>query len=108
MRRSSIVNYLSLFPGTAVLEERERWVSEVFVVEEGLNRVTLTAPVINQAALIAFMTAGEGKAAVLREVLEGTPDPHRVPARLIRPADGALLWLVDRAAARLLSPVKAG
>jgi 6-phosphogluconolactonase len=92
----------SLFPGTSVLDEQKRWAAEVYVAEEGLHRVTLAAPVINQAALIAFMAAGEGKAAVLREVLEGTPDPHRIPARLIRPADGELLWLVDRAAARLL------
>jgi len=92
----------SLFPGTAVLEERQRWVAEVYVAEERLHRVTLTAPAINQAALVAFLAAGERKAEVLREVLEGTPDPHRIPARLISPADGKLLWLVDRAAARLL------
>lgn len=92
----------SLFPGAAVLEERQRWVAEVNVAEEGLYRVTLTAPVINQAALVAFLAAGEGKAAVLKEVLEGTADPRILPARLIRPADGKLLWLVDRAATRLL------
>jgi 6-phosphogluconolactonase len=47
--------------------------------------------------------AGEGKAEILREVLEGSPDPLRVPARLIRPVEGKLVWLVDRMAARLLS-----
>lgn len=92
----------SLFPGTAALEERERWVAEVYVAEEGLQRVTLTAPAINQAALVAFLAAGEGKAAVLREVLEGNTDLRLLPARLIRPAHGKILWLVDRAAARLL------
>ncbi len=76
----------SLFPGTTVLEERERWVAEVYVTEEGLHRVTLTTPVINQAALVAFLATGEGKAEVLREVLEGNTDPCLLPARLIRPA----------------------
>jgi 6-phosphogluconolactonase len=98
----------SLFPGTAVLEEQERWVAEVHVAEEGLHRVTLTAPAINQAALVAFLAAGEEKAAVLREALEGNTDPRLLPARLIRPVNGELLWLVDRAAARLLGRVAAG
>jgi 6-phosphogluconolactonase len=92
----------TLFPGASALEERERWVAEVYVAEEGLHRVTLTAPAINQAALVAFLVTGGGKADVLREVLEGTTDPRRIPARLIRPVQGELLWLVDREAARLL------
>ena len=92
----------SLFPGTAALDERQRWAVEVYVAEEGLHRVTLTASVINQSTLVVFLVAGEGKAAVLREVLEGKPDPHLLPARLINPESGELLWLVDRAAARLL------
>lgn len=92
----------SLFPGTPVLDERKRWSGEVYVAEDRLHRVTLTAPVINRAALVAFLVTGEGKAAVLKEVLEGSADPHRLPARLISPGDGELLWLVDRAAARLL------
>jgi 6-phosphogluconolactonase len=91
----------SLFPWTAVVDELKKWVSEVYVEEDDLYRVTLTAPVINQAELIIFLVSGSGKAAILRDVLERSPDPHSVPARLIKP-DGRLLWLVDRSAARLL------
>lgn len=89
----------SLFPGTDVLAERERWAREVFVAEQGLFRVTLTVPVINNAATAAFVVSGEGKAQVLREVLEGTVYPFRLPARLIKPLQGRLVWMVDRAAA---------
>jgi hypothetical protein len=32
-------------------------------------------------------------------VLRGERDPARLPSQLIRPADGTLEWLVDRAAA---------
>ena len=92
----------SLFPGTAALKERERWVAEVYLAEEGLHRITLTAPAINQAALAAFLVSGGGKAAMLREVMEGRADPFLIPARLIRPVQGELLWLVDREAAGLL------
>jgi len=53
----------SLFPGSAVLEEGERWAVAVHLAEAGLSRVTLTAPLINQAAMVAFLVAGGAKAA---------------------------------------------
>jgi 6-phosphogluconolactonase len=93
----------SLFPGTPVLEERERWVAEVYVAEQDLYRVTLTAPLINQAAVVAFLVSGDAKARILQEVIEGPLDPHRLPAQLIRPTGGDLLWLVDQKACTLVS-----
>ncbi len=92
----------SLFPYTSVLEEQQRWVDEVFVADEGLHRLTLTAAAINQAALVVFLVSGSGKALILRNVLREAQDPRSIPARLIKPVDGRLLWLVDRDAARLL------
>jgi 6-phosphogluconolactonase len=92
----------SLFPGTSVLEEQQRWVGEVYVAEEGLHRLTLTAVAINQAALVVFLVSGADKASILRHVLKEAQDPRSIPAQLIKPVDGGLLWLVDRDAARLL------
>lgn len=92
----------SLFPGTPVLEEQQRWVAEVHVAEEGLHRLTLTSVAINQAAQIVFLVSGYGKATILREVLEGAENSPSLPARLIAPSEGGLLWLVDRDAARYL------
>lgn len=92
----------SLFPGTAVLQEQRRWVAEVHVTEEGPDRLTLTAATINHAAQVVFLVSGYKKAAVLRDVLEGTQEPSVLPARLIAPKDGGLLWLVDGEAAGLL------
>lgn len=92
----------SLFPGTPVLEEQQRWVAEVHVSEERLHRLTLTAAAINQAAQVIFLVSGYGKATILREVLEEPQNSRSLPAQLIAPAEGGLLWLVDRDAARLL------
>ncbi|HEX9079326.1 MAG TPA: 6-phosphogluconolactonase [Desulfuromonadaceae bacterium] len=92
----------SIFPGTAAVTEHERWVMEVYVAEEELYRITLTAPVINRAALVAFIVAGAEKAPVLKETLDGEMDPGRIPAQLISPENGTLIWLVDRDAASLL------
>ena len=92
----------SLFPHTEALRETRRWVVRNYVPKFSANRLTLTAPILNRGTTILFLVAGADKAAVLQEVLEGPPDPERLPSQLIRPAAGRLVWLVDRpAAARL-------
>ncbi|MEE9172505.1 MAG: 6-phosphogluconolactonase [candidate division NC10 bacterium] len=93
----------SLFPGTAALAETERLVAPTYVEKLGTYRLTLTAPVINHAAHVAFLVAGESKASVLREVLEGERDPQRLPSQLIQPSRGRLVFIVDRAAAKELT-----
>jgi 6-phosphogluconolactonase len=93
----------SLFPGTPVLDEQEKWVSDVAAAGQDLDRITLTAPVINRAAVVVFLVAGASKASVLREVLQGPADPRRLPAQLIQPEDGNLHWFIDREASALLS-----
>jgi 6-phosphogluconolactonase len=92
----------SLFPGTSVLEEQQRWVGDVYVADEGLHRLTLTAAAINQAALVVFMVSGSDKAPILRKVLKEAQDPRSIPAQLIKPVDGGMLWMVDRDAARMV------
>jgi len=92
----------SLFPGSAALDEWYRWVCEVYVAEQDLYRITTTALLINQTALVAFVVAGSRKAAILSRVLEGGGDPKELPAQLIEPAQGRLLWLADREASRLV------
>jgi 6-phosphogluconolactonase len=93
----------SLFPNTHVLDEHERWVAEVYPAKQDLYRITLTTPIINQAAMVAFLVSGASKARILHEVLEGPFEPSRLPAQLIRPTSGKLLWLVDEESAALLT-----
>lgn len=93
----------SLFPGTAAVHERERLVVAHWVEKLNAYRLTLTPPVLNAAAEVVFLVAGAAKAGVLRQVLKGEYEPDRYPAQIVRPADGTLVWLVDRAAARRLS-----
>jgi 6-phosphogluconolactonase len=93
----------SLFPHTPVLNETERWVSEVYTPESELARVTLTAPLINQANQVVFLVSGADKAQALQNVIEGTYQPHELPAQLIRPNGAHPTWLVDKAAAHKLT-----
>jgi len=92
----------SLFPHSPVLEEKGKWVRSVFVADQVMYRVTMTPVLINSAAAIAFLVSGADKADVLRKVIEGPYDPLSLPAQLIRPADGKISWLIDRAAASCL------
>ena len=89
----------SLFPHTRVLGEREAWVLANWVEKLGAYRITLTPPAINHAANVRFLVTGAGKAKSLHQVLRGARDPEKLPAQLIQPTEGSLLWLIDQAAA---------
>lgn len=94
----------SLFPGTAAVHETNRMVTASWVPKFRSYRVTLTPPVLSNAAAVVFVVSGEEKAETLHAVLEGEWRPEVHPSQAIRPEQGELLWLVDRAAARLLRP----
>lgn len=90
----------SLFPGGPAMTDGEPWVVARRVPAEPPWRVTLTPLIINAAAEILFIVSGAGKAAIVRQVLEGPRRPDELPAQLIAPADGRVYWLLDAAAAR--------
>jgi len=89
----------SLFPFDDLLRERELTVAPALLRELGEPRVTFTIPVVNAAARVEMFVVGAGKAEVVRKVLEGPLDPFRLPAQLVRPADGEYVWIMDEAAA---------
>lgn len=88
----------SLFPGSDALRERRRLVVAAYVERLGAWRVTLTLPVLNHAANVWFLAAGRNKADVVKRVLCGDPGAEDLPAALVRPAGGRMVWLVDEAA----------
>ena len=87
----------SLFPDTAVLDERERWAAPVCGVRDE-PRITLTYPVLESAANVAFLIAGAGKQSALAGLCAGD---HIIPAGRLRPR-GALHIFADAGAAGIL------
>ena len=84
----------SLFPGDPALEVGDRWAVPSRADYAPYDRITVTFPVLNAAAHVAFLVAGAAKADALRGVIQGT-----VPAAGVRPVDGELRWFLDAAAA---------
>lgn len=94
----------SLFPGLTAVRETQRTVVAEYVAEVGMWRITLTPMVLNLAREDVFLVTGEDKADMLRRVLEEPYNPNALPAQVVRPLEGDVVWLVDAAAARHLSP----
>jgi 6-phosphogluconolactonase len=92
----------SLFPHTEVLHEQTRLVAAHYVEKLKAYRLTLTPPVINNATLVVFLVAGHGKAETLRRVLQGPYEPDELPAQLVQPSNGHLVWIADETAASML------
>ena len=93
----------SLFPNTEVLQETEATIRSVFVKEVDMYRITMTAPLINQAKKIAFLVFGKDKAEAVFQVLEDkSGSDNQYPARLINSDDKKVEWYLDTAAASRL------
>jgi 6-phosphogluconolactonase len=94
----------SLFPGTDAVHEQRRWVTVGQAPASPSTRLTLTLGVINQATVVLFLASGEGKAAIIKTILEPRQEADRqLPAALVRPERGRLIWLLDRPAAAQLT-----
>ena len=101
----------SLFPGTAILDEAEQWVS--VGQKEDQPRLSLTFPALNQSDWVLFLVAGENKQEPLGQVLpvslggqfgeERSPLSQQYPSCAIQPS-GDLLWLLDKSASAALPP----
>jgi 6-phosphogluconolactonase len=90
----------SLFPGSPAAREIFRTVVAVHAAAARIpQRLTLTIPTLSAAARVIFLVSGAEKAKVVKSAWS---DGAIVPASMIRPDDGTLTWIVDRAAASLL------
>ena len=87
----------SLFPHSSAVNETAHLVATTYVEKLNAHRLTLTFPVINSAAQISFLIAGQSKAAVVKEILAG--QNSKAPAARIKPNDGKLSWFITHDAA---------
>jgi len=88
----------SLFPHTPVLTTEAVGAASVFLEDQQVFRITLTAPLLNKSDATAFLVYGQGKALAVRHVLEDAQDTLEYPAQLVAPPAGTD-WFLDKAAA---------
>ncbi|MDQ1856051.1 MULTISPECIES: 6-phosphogluconolactonase [unclassified Chryseobacterium] len=87
----------SLFPGEEVLNEKEKWVSAYYLKPQEMFRITLTAPIINNAGHILAIAFGESKKHALNEVLNGEYNPSLYPMQLIEKKEGFQFFTDEKA-----------
>ncbi len=86
----------SVFPKSNLLKETNKWVSNIFVKEKNMERITFTLPFINTVKNVIFLVSGSSKAAILKKVFSAKG--KQLPAAMVQPK-GNLYWLLDEAAA---------
>ncbi|PIM97012.1 6-phosphogluconolactonase [Handroanthus impetiginosus] len=99
----------SLFPNHSVLNEKDQWVT--FITDSPKpppERITFTFPVINSASNVAVVVTGSSKAEAAHLAIDDIgPDSPQLPARMVQPIKGKLVWFLDAAAASRLDGIKA-
>jgi len=92
----------SLFPNSYASFDKKDLACVVYVLDEKLNRITLTHPVLRAASHLAVLVSGREKAGILKKVLTSEPDEVRYPIHALWPILDKVTWLVDSNAAKLL------
>ena len=85
----------SLFPGTDAPGVCDRWTT--IGRGKGLERITLTAPVLSAAQKVVFLVSGENKREALRRLLDPAESAQRSPCKLVQP-ETEIIVLTDKAA----------
>ncbi|HEY9535935.1 MAG TPA: 6-phosphogluconolactonase [Mucilaginibacter sp.] len=89
----------SLFPHTEALHDVSPSVKANFLPNKNIWRITMNAPMINDAKNIAFLVYGESKAEAVHHCLEDEENIEEYPSQLIDSIAGETVWFLDEAAA---------
>ena len=95
----------SLFPGTAALDEMERWVVANYIPALQSWRMTFTFPAIAAAGLVCVYAFGTGKQAAMQKVLlPSSPTESLLPAARLGTPEKPVLFFLDRGSSASLPP----
>jgi 6-phosphogluconolactonase len=86
----------SLFPGSEALNETKHLVVAPFVATLNSYRLSLSLPVLINAANVWFLVAGASKVDAVKQAFSDSSD---LPAARVQPVNGKLIWFITRDAA---------
>lgn len=95
----------SIFPGNQHLFKSDKLCEVAINPYSKQKRITVTGKIINHARTIVFLVTGESKAEMVARIIEKKEDWDKLPASLVNPTDGELIWLLDEKAANKLNNV---
>jgi 6-phosphogluconolactonase len=86
----------SLFPESPILNEKKKFTAVTIPPENGIKRVTLTLPVINNAGKIIFLVTGAKKRNIVRTLCNYENRCNiKYPASLVKNRGNMVEWYVD-------------
>jgi len=88
----------SIFPGNIHLFHTDKLFEPAEHPVTKQRRITATGRLINSSKTVILIATGNGKASITAQVLNRLDGWDRLPAALVRPENGQLLWLLDREA----------
>jgi len=91
----------SIFPNQMQLLTSEKLYETAIQPKTGKTRITMTGNLINNAKCIYYLVSGKGKSDVINAILNCIEAADKYPANFIKPADGELVWVVDKSAVEL-------
>ncbi len=89
----------SIFPNNIHLFHSDHPFEVAEHPQSGQQRITVTGNTINHANVVVFIATGAAKAEMVANVLAKKPGWEQLPAALVNPEAGKLVWLLDEAAA---------
>lgn len=92
----------SIFPGNIDLFNSANLFEVSQHPETKQKRITVTGRVINNAKQVLFLVTDGNKADIAAKVIEKKRGWQSLPASLVQPTDGKLIWLLDYPAAQKL------
>lgn len=88
----------SLFPGEPTVHVTDKLVAAVPAKGDREARLTLTAPMLENARATVIIAMGKSKHPALERIWEVNGDIDETPGRVIRNFRGSIAWVIDRAA----------
>jgi 6-phosphogluconolactonase len=93
----------SIFPGNIHLFNSEKLYEVSQHPSTMKKRITATGTLINNARQVCFLVTGAGKAERVAQILDKKTGWQDLPASMVNPSDGQLVWLLDEQAGQMLS-----
>ena len=89
----------SIYPGNIQAFNSEQLFEHTKHPDSNQDRVSATGRIINNAREVIFIVTGEKKSDQVANIIDKKPGWQDLPASLVNPENGELVWLLDKKAA---------